>query len=415
MQKFIIQGGTPLVGELEIEPSKNAILPILASTILLDGTVNIKKCPKYTDVLNMLEILKRMGAKVVPVNQGVNINCTYNSTIVPKELSKLMRSSIMLLGPILAKFKTAEVVYPGGCNIGSRPIDIHLKGLKELGVEIIESNGVIYCNGENMHPATLNLSFPSVGATENLIMASVFLKGTTIISNIAIEPEVMDLINFLNQSGAKIKVTGTVAEIEGVENLKTDSYNVISDRIVLGTLMLATAITRGKATFINAQPINVAKLTNILKKSGCKIDATNDKITIDATKNKFLSIGFVETQVYPGFATDLQAQTLTYATILNGTSVFLENIFESRYKHVAELNKMGANILIKDRWAVIEGVKKLQGAEVDATDLRGGAALVLAGLSCCGTTIVNNVEHIDRGYYKFEEMLSSLGANIKRV
>ena len=415
MQKYIIQGGKALFGETEIEPSKNAILPILASTILIDGTVHIQKCPKYSDVNNMLEILKRLGANIVPANQGVNINCTYNCTIVPKELSKLMRSSIMLLGPMLAKFKKAEVVYPGGCNIGSRPIDIHLKGLKELGVDIMESNGVIYCNGDDMHPAIINLSFPSVGATENLIMASVFLKGTTVLSNIAIEPEVMDLVNFLNLCGAKIKITGTVAEIQGAEHLNSISYNVISDRIVLGTLMIATAITKGKVTFTNCQPINIAKLSNFLEKSGCKITTTSDKLTIDATNNKFNSIGFIETQVFPGFATDLQAQTLTYATVLKGTSIFLENIFESRYKHVAELNKMGANVILKDRWAVVEGVKNLQGAEVDASDLRGGAALVIAGLSCLGTTVVNNVEHIDRGYYKLENTLQKLGANIKRT
>ena len=415
MEKFEIISGNALMGEVEIEPSKNATLPILAGTILNSGIVHIEKCPKFLDVENMLKILKDLGAKIINIDNGISINCCYFKTVVDKNLSKLMRSSIMLLGPLLAKFKKAEVVYPGGCNIGSRPIDIHLTGLKELGVKIKEKNGVIICDGSEMKSANVTLSFPSVGASENLIMASVFLKGKTVISNIAIEPEVIDLVNFLNKCGAKIKVTGRNAEITGVKELKSVKYNVITDRIILGTLMIATAITSGKVTFKNVQPKNVANLVNILKKSGCKIDEFSDKIELDATNNPFNNIGFIQTQVFPGFATDLQAQTLTYSTILKGTSVFLENIFESRFKYISELLKMGAKVFVKDRWAVVEGVSCLQGAEVDAMDLRGGAALVIAGLVAKGKTIVNNVEFIDRGYYKLEETLLKLGANIKRL
>lgn len=413
--KLVVFGGNKLNGRVRVQTSKNAILPILASTIMCDGIVEIADCPKFSDVETMLEILSILGAKIERIGNSVKIECSYSGYRVPKEQSKKMRSSIFLLGSLLSKFRKAEVTYPGGCEIGARPIDIHLAGLNSQKVKINEKNGMIYCDGREMKSGNIVLRFPSVGATENLIMSSVFLPGKTTLVNTAKEPEIEDLVNFLNLCGAKISgVENGIIEIVGVEKLSGISYNVMSDRIIAGTIMLATAITGGRVELENCNLKHNLMLSNVLNKSGCKVCEENDIILVDATGNVKKDLGFIQTGVYPMFPTDLQAPALVFSCVCDGTTVFLESIFENRFKHTSELVKMGADVMVQDRLAVVNGVPKLFGADVEASDLRGGAALVLAGLVAEGYTTISNVFHIDRGYEKIEDIFNSLGAHIER-
>lgn len=414
--KFVIVGGNELNGETTIQTSKNAVLPILAGSVLCAQPITINNVPNILDVNNMFNILRKLGVKVDYIDKNCYVDASdINSYTLNQDLCKTLRSSIFLLGPLLARFKRATISYPGGCDIGNRPIDLHLAGLEKLGVKIIKHHNLIYCDAKDMHSGTVQFDFPSVGATENLMMSAIFLKGTTRLVNVAKEPEIVDLQNFLNSMGANISGAGTVEiTINGVDKLHGTQYTPIDDRIVAGTLMLATAITGGNVTLKHTDYKNNQSLISKLSSVGCQIDIKNDIINI-SSKGRLPSVNLIDTQVYPGFPTDMQAQMMSLQAISDGVSVICENLFENRYKHAKELVKMGANIILRDRVAVVKGVESLMGAEVDATDLRAGAGLVLAGLKATGYTTINNVEHIDRGYENFEDILSGLGVDIKRI
>lgn len=416
MDKILIKGGNKLSGDIEIGCAKNAYLPILAGSILCDGEVILHKCPSYADVINMIEILKHLGGKATLSGSNLILDMkTLSAFDIPRELSSLTRSSIFSLGSILGRFKRAKVAYPGGCEIGSRPIDLHIKGLEALGVKIVDRHGYLSCDGSAMHGGNVHLDFPSVGATENIMMAAVLTKGRTKIFNPAKEPEIVDLQNFLNKAGAKIRGAGTTTIIiDGVERLGSVDYTPIPDRIIAGTYMLATLMCGGDVRFSGIKPEHLQALISKIDNNSCKIVVKGDKLRLSASGQP-RSIEKIETLPYPGFPTDLQPQIMALETISNGTSVIVENLFETRFKHVGELNKMGADILVEGRSAVIKGVNKLYGAEVVATDLRGGAGLVLAGLVADGYTKVSNIGQILRGYESIDEDLKSLGADIKRI
>ena len=416
MQSFFICGGNKLMGELEVQTSKNAVLPILAGCILCNKDVVLHKFPKFEDTLTMLKILESLGAKTYIYENDVKIECeSITNHEIPVDLASKIRSSIFSLGAILSRFKKAKVPYPGGCAIGARPIDLHIKGLKQLGAKIIDKHGFLYCDGSNMKSGVVNIDFPSVGATENIILASVFLKGRTKIINCAKEPEIVDLANFLNSMGAKIHGAGdSIIEIEGVEKLDGGEYTPITDRIIAGTYILATLICGGDVTLKNINTEHIQSLMHNLKNNCCKMIVKGDTLRVVANKRP-KAISKIETQPYPGFPTDLQPQIMSMLSIARGTSVVVENLFESRFKHVGELKKLGADILVNDKTAIIKGKSMLYGANVTCQDLRGGAGLVLAGLVAKGYTTVDDVFHIDRGYYHMEKDLQQLGANIERI
>ena len=415
MEKFIIYGGQKLFGEVEICPAKNSFLPILAASLLSGDKVVLKNCPNFLDIKNMIKILNFLNIQTNFQLKNLHINAkNAQNAFISHSLTKDIRSSIFMLGPLVSKFGYAKIAYPGGCDIGLRPIDIHLKGLKELGVKIVEKHGYILCDGKDMKGANINLDYPSVGATENLMMAAVLTKGTTKITNSAKEPEIVDLQNFLNVMGAKISGAGTdTITIEGVKSLGGAVYTPIPDRIICGTVLIACAMCGGKVTIKNCILEHFISLAHKLQKSGCKLYINNDKITLESS-GKLKSVGLIETLPYPGFPTDLQAQMLAMQTISEGYTIIKENLFETRFKFASELKKMGANIKVNGQTAFVCGTKKLQGADVYASDLRGGAALVLAGLCAEGYTTVHNIYHIDRGYENLEKLFSALGAKIQR-
>lgn len=424
MEKFLIKGGKKLGGATKISSAKNAFLPILAGCVLCDKPIILHNCPKYIDIINMIKILENLGAQVTPLTKSGTLenNCDLlvdcsnllNPTI-PHELASVLRSSIFSLGSILGRFKKAKVAYPGGCEIGARPIDLHIKGLRALNVKISDKHGFLTCDGGNMKGGVVNLDFPSVGATENIMLAAVLTKGTTKIINSAKEPEIVDLANFLNTLGAKVYGAGTTTiVVEGVEKLNGGEYTPIPDRIIAGTYLIAGIMAGGEIELENFRVDHNQALLEKLKNENIKFEIEKDvlKVKSNGINN---AISKIETSPYPGFPTDLQSQILVLQTISKGTSIVVENLFETRFKNVPELVKMGANIIVKDRTAVVTGVEKLYGASVIATDLRGGVGLVLAGLVAEGYTTVNQIHHIDRGYYKLEEELTKLGADIKRV
>ena len=417
MDNLYIKGGRELKGSLDIVSAKNALLPILAGSIISNKMIVIHKVAMFSDVVFMTKILESLGSKVIVQGDSLIIDSTNADKVVVKdEFTKKVRSSIFMLGPLLSRFRKARVAYPGGCNIGNRPIDLHIKGLKCLNVKIFEKHGYIFCDGKNMKAGEVHLDFPSVGATENIMMSATLIKGqTTTILNSAKEPEIIDLANFINSIGGNIKGAGTsTIIIEGVEKLKGGEYTPISDRIIAGTYLIAGAMTKGKIRLTNASYKDVYALLNKLRNSGCYIDYRGDIIELEMIKRP-TSCASIETQPYPGFPTDMQAQILAMQTISDGISIVTENMFETRFKHVPELVKMGAKVTTKDRMAIVRGVECLYGAEVVAHDLRGGAGLVLAGLVAKGTTIVTNANYIDRGYSEIEEKYRMLGADIRRV
>lgn len=416
MESLFIKGGHTLSGSLEIASSKNALLPILAGSVMVNGEVRIKNSTMYTDVSYMTKILTELGCKTFEDGADIYINSTNaDKYFVKEEYTKMVRSSIFMLGPLLSRLKKAIVAYPGGCNIGNRPIDLHLRGLELLNVKIEEKHGYISCDGRNMRAGEVHLDFASVGATENIMMASVFLKGRTIIYNAAREPEIEDLQNFLNSAGAKIRGAGTsTITIDGVKQLHSTTYEPIKDRIIAGTYLIACAIAGGEVELRNSLAEHNHALIYKLRQAGCRIDVRGSNIQI-SSKGRLKSIGKIETQPYPGFPTDLQNQILTLQTVSKGTSVVSENLFETRLKICTELSKMGADITVNNQIAIIRGVPKLYGANVVATDLRGGAGLVLAGLTAEGYTTINDIFHIDRGYKNIEEDLCRLNAEIKRI
>lgn len=415
--KFIINGGNKLYGTIKVQTSKNATLPIMSASLLTTESVKINSCPDILDVQNMIKILKKLGAKVERIGDDYVIdNSQIDDICLDYNLCKTMRSSIFLLGSILARFKTMSLTMPGGCKIGERPIDIHIDAFKRLGVKVVELDDFIFFNAEHAKANKIKLKIPSVGATENIVQFASTLKGKTTIYNAAREPEVVDLCNFLIKMGANIKGAGTnKITIFGVDRLKGVEYRPIPDRIVLGTLLIATAICGGIIQINNAILNQNEKLIDILLRMGCQINIKNDIITI-SRETPLKSIKSVSTGYFPDFPTDLQSLMLTLSCIVKGKTQINEKIFENRFLIVDELKKMGAKIQIIDNHTVIvEGVHKLSANKIKALDLRGGASLVLAGLAAEGRTIIENVHFIDRGYCHLESMLASLGADIKRI
>ena len=416
MSRYIIEGGNPLEGSIDVKAAKNSVLPLLAACILTEDKVTLRNCPDISDITNMLKIMINIGCVVERDDIG---NITVDSSDiycgeVPCVLAKELRSSIFLMGPMLSRVKKAKISYPGGCEIGMRPIDIHLSGLRELNIDINEEYGYLDCDASKAEAAQIVLDLPSVGATENLMMASVFLEGKTVLRNCAKEPEIADLQNFLNLMGAKISGAGSsVIVIEGVKKLHGVEYTPIPDRIIAGTYIIAAAMCSGNVELRGVVPEHIYSLIAKLSKTACKIYCKNDKIIVKS-KGRLRSLDRIDTMYYPGFPTDMQTQMLALQTISKGTSVIVENIFETRYKTVPEFKKMGADITVRDRTAIVRGVSRLKGAEVCATDLRGGASLVLAGLAAEGITEVKDIYHIDRGYEDMSRVLAELGAKIER-
>ena len=416
MDKYLVEGGTKLYGKIRAQSAKNAVLPLLAAAVLTDEQVKIYNMPMIIDVENMLHILSEVGCKIKRQKDCAIIDSSNAASHeIPARLTKELRSSIFMLGSVLTRFHRAKISYPGGCDIGLRPIDLHLAGLKRLGVKIQEKDGYIHCEAEQLHGAEILLDFPSVGATENIILAAVKAEGITVIRNAAKEPEIIDLQNFLNAMGANVRGAGggTIA-IEGVKRLHGVEYTPIGDRIEVGTYLIAGASCGGEMEVQGVFPENIAALLHKLRENGCKIHIKNDKIIL-SSDGKLKSVNLVETMPFPGFPTDMQAQYVSLCATAHGSTLMVENLFETRYRYAAELKKMGADITVRDRSALIRGVEKLHGACVTAGDLRGGAALVLAGLQAEGRSSIMDISHIDRGYAEFENKLKKLGAKIRRV
>ncbi|NNG66061.1 UDP-N-acetylglucosamine 1-carboxyvinyltransferase [Caldanaerobacter subterraneus] len=416
MGKFKINGGKRLYGEVEVHGAKNSILPILAATILNEGVSVIHNCPRLKDVDSMIEILEHIGCKIDFNGRDIVVDARdVKDSEIPDNLMRTMRSSIFLMGALIARNKKAFISFPGGCDIGHRPIDLHLKGLKKLGVEIEESYGYIRCKGVRVRGNEIHLDLPSVGATENIMLAATLADGITVIRNAAKEPEIEDLQNFLNSMGARITGAGTnTIVIEGVKKLHDTEYTIIPDRIVAGTYLCAAAMTRGELTIVKALKEHLEPLISKLKETGCELKTGNDYIKITCNKRP-KAVDMIVTLPYPGFPTDLQPQIVSVLSIAEGTSIVTETIFDNRFKYTEELVRMGADIKVEGRVAVIRGVDKITGAKVLAKDLRGGVALVIAGLGAEGTTVVEGAEHIDRGYESLEKALKSVGADIVRI
>ncbi len=417
MGKYIIKGGNKLNGEVFISGAKNAVLPILASTILNSGICILKNVPMLLDTFVAMDILRDLGCKVTYGENTVVINSKdMNKTNVKEELVKKMRSSIIFLGAIISRFKEASISYPGGCNLGKRPIDFHLEAFKKLGIKIDDNQNLIRASVNEIKENIIDLPFASVGATQNIILASIFVKGKVVIKNCAKEPEIIDMVNFLRKMGANIYGEGTnTITINGVENLKDMvEYTVMPDRIEAGTFLCMSAITNGNIKVNGIVPHYLSSLTDILEQIGCEIIKSKESIKIKNSKN-LKCIDFLETKPYPYFATDLQPQIMALLSTLDGISVIKENIFEARNKHIPELNKMGCNIVEDNNIFIINGVNSLIGRNVFAKDLRGGAGLITAGLFAEGETVVDGACYINRGYEYLDKKLSILGADIKYI
>ncbi|NLY86482.1 MAG: UDP-N-acetylglucosamine 1-carboxyvinyltransferase [Tissierellia bacterium] len=416
MGKYVINGGNKLVGEVSVSGAKNSVLPILAATVIGGNKSTIFNIPNLRDVEIMKNILLSLGCSVKRTGNIMEVDSkSLNQIIVPEELVREMRSSIILMGAMLSRTREVVISYPGGCEIGPRPIDLHLKALREMGAVIEESHGQLYCKTDGLKGCDIQLDYPSVGATENIILAAVTAKGTTVIRNAAREPEIVDLQNYLNKAGAKVSGAGTsVITIEGVNKFNDVTHTIIPDRIVAGTLMVASTITGGDIILNNVIVEHLLGIIAKLKEAGAIIYTNGNSLKVTGPR-KINSIEMIQTLPYPGFPTDMQAQMMALLSIANGTSIICETVFENRFKHGEELIRMGANIKIFGRVAVINGVKELTGAKVTAKDLRGGAALTLAGLVAKGITEVQNIYHIERGYEDFHITLQNLGADIVKI
>ena len=416
MARYVIVGGNSLQGSVRIKGAKNSALALLSASILTQDKVTLRDCPDISDIVNMLSILGGLGCKCTFDDMAITIDSsTLDSAEIENNTAKKIRSSVFLLGAMLSRCKRAKIAYPGGCNIGLRPIDIHIDGLRKLGVEIVETQDALECDATHAHSGYMRLKIPSVGATENLIMASVFLQGKTVIDNCAKEPEIVDLQNMLVAMGAKVSgVEEGRAVIEGVECLHGVDYTVLPDRIVAGTYLIATAMCKGEITLDNVRWQHLEALTSKLANNSCNITYKDDKITLYCD-NVLSNLPSISTGYYPDFPTDLQSQYLAMMTVGRGRGEIIENLFEDRFKVAGQLRLMGAHVDIQGNRAIVDSVSSLKGATVKACDLRGGAALVLAGLVAKGTTIVEDIYHIDRGYEDMATILSSLGADIKRI
>lgn len=415
MSSYIIEGGHKLEGTVKISGSKNAALPILAATVLNVGKTTLYNVPNIQDTQMMFKILETLGGKVEKKNNKIIIDTSkINKFEIPEELMHKMRSSVILAGALLGRYKKAIFSYPGGCDIGSRPIDLHLRSFEKLGINVVQNYGNIICDAEKIKGEKIDLDFPSVGATENAILASVLAEGTTTITNAAREPEIIDLQNFLNKMGAKIIGAGTnEIQITGVKKLKDISYNIMPDRIETGTFLCLAVATKGNLILENTKAEHITPVITKLQEADCKIEIEKNKIKINS--NKKIKALDIKTMPYPGFPTDMQSVFSAMLTTAKGTSIIVENIFENRFKYTQELNKMGAKITVEGKSAIIRGVRKIYGANVKATDLRGGAALVLAGLSAKGITKVENIEYILRGYENFDKKLRNINADIQMI
>lgn len=418
MAKFLVEKSAPLSGQVEVSGSKNAVLPIMAAALLADSPCEISEVPMLRDVDVMCKLLLSIGSDVTEnYSEGKIGICTKNiiAEEAPYDLVKRMRASILVMGPLLARTGKARIALPGGCAIGARPIDLHLKGFRLLGAVIKEGHGYVEASTDRLIGGKIYLDFPSVGATENIMMAATLAEGTTVIENVAEEPEIVDLANFLNKMGAKIKGAGTdTIKIEGVSSLHGAVHAVIPDRIETGTFMVAAAMTRGNVLIKNVVSDHVKPVIAKLMECGVVIEDGDEGIWVRGDKQPLIATD-IKTMPYPGFPTDMQSQFMALLTTVKGASVVIETVFENRYMHIGEMNRMGANIKIEGRSAVIQGERRLQGAQVIATDLRAGAALVLAGLMAEGTTEISEIYHIERGYASFVEKFQALGAQIRRI
>ncbi|MGQ3891239.1 UDP-N-acetylglucosamine 1-carboxyvinyltransferase [Legionella sp. CNM-4043-24] len=419
MDKLVINGNKPLFGEVVISGAKNSALPVMAATLLATDNVTVSNVPHLKDVTTMMELLGQLGAELT-IDEKMNVQVDaskVNEFVAPYELVKTMRASILVLGPLLSRFGKADVSLPGGCAIGTRPVDLHLKALKAMGADISVKNGFIKarCRRGRLQGRPLVFDTVTVTGTENILMAAVLAEGKTTIKNAAREPEVVDLANFLIEMGAKITGAGTgTIEIEGVEALSGGSYSVMPDRIEAGTYLTAGAITRGKVTVRRVKPDNLLSMLCKFEEAGAELTLGEDWVTLNMNGLRPQAVN-IATAPYPAFPTDMQAQFMALNTIAEGTSSVIENIFENRFMHVQELQRMGAQIHLNGNTAIITGVDHLTGAPVMATDLRASAGLILAGLAAEGETSVERIYHVDRGYERIEEKLSMLGADIKRV
>lgn len=415
MDKLVIEGGQPLSGSIRIHGAKNAALPILAATLLTEGKIQLRNVPRLLDIEVMLEILNALGCLAMQRDDLVTVDTSgADSSHVPEQLMKLMRSSIFLMGPLLARFGEVCIYQPGGCAIGERKIDLHLKGLSALGAVIEEQDNQLWCRASRLKGCDIHLDFPSVGATENIMMAAATAEGTTVITNAAREPEIQDLQRFLNELGASIIGAGTdTITIRGVDKLTPCEYEIIPDRIVAGTVMIAAAATRGTVRLTNANPVHLISLIHVLRRAGVQIGICDDIITVSSS-GRPKAVDRIVTSPYPSFPTDLQSQVMVLLSLAEGMTLMKETVFEGRFKHVDELVRMGADISVDLNTAFIRGVPRLYGATVEATDLRAGAALVIAGLAAQGKTVVEQIHHIDRGYDRIELMFQRLGGKMHR-
>lgn len=415
MGKLVIEGGIPVSGEICVQGAKNAVLPILAATVLSGEECVIKNCPRLRDVDKTDLVLEGLGCSVKREGSTVTVNPTgICGCKISENLMREMRSSIIFLGAIVSRCSEAVVSMPGGCPIGLRPIDLHLKALRELGVEIQEEHGYIHCAAREIKGTDIHLDFPSVGATENIMLAAVCAKGVTTITNAAREPEIVDLGRFLNAMGARITGAGSsVMQIEGVEHLHGAEFTIMPDRIVAATYLAASAITGGELCLKSVEPRDMTAMLKTLENMGAELEITGNEI-VQRVKGRLRNIPVLRTMPYPGFPTDIQSPFMAMCTLAKGTSVFIETIFENRFQHVDELVRMGADIKVDGRSAVIRGVEKLQGANVVARELRGGAALVVAALAAEGVTTITGTEYIDRGYENIEKYLLACNAKITR-
>ncbi|MGI6264183.1 MAG: UDP-N-acetylglucosamine 1-carboxyvinyltransferase [Acutalibacteraceae bacterium] len=417
MEKLIVEGGHRLQGEIPIHGAKNGALPVLAATLLADGASVIENCPDLADVRASAAILRWLGCKVTFDHGTATVDpAGLCRSDVPHRLMREMRSSIVFLGAIAARTGEADLSFPGGCELGPRPIDLHLSALRRMGMTVREEGGALCCrcNG-GLRGADIPLAFPSVGATENVLLAAVTAKGVTTITNAAREPEIRDLCDYLRRCGARIAGDGEgVIRIEGVPRLHGGTHRVLPDRIEAATFLAGGAVTGGSITLRGAKPAHLAAVLPVFEEAGCDLRLTEDTVSLRAPK-RLRRIKTVRTMPYPGFPTDAQAPLMAMACVAEGTSVFVENIFESRYRHVDELARLGARIKVEGRVAVVDGVSRLSGAPVECTDLRGGAALVIAALAAQGETTVTALHHLDRGYEDLAGCLTRAGAVVRRV
>lgn len=417
MNRFVVEGGQKLSGEIEVHGAKNSSLPILAATLLGNDMNIIHNCPRLSDVDAAVRILEYLGCKVERTGNTLAVDArTITRYDIPENLMREMRSSIVFLGAIISRMGRAKLSTPGGCELGPRPIDLHLDALQKLGVTIDDQHGYLNCRvDQKLRGTKLSLILPSVGATENIILTSVMAEGTTVINNAAQEPEIVDLAQFLNSRGARISGAGkSTIVVEGVPSLHAVEHAVIPDRIVAATYLCCGAVTGGELLVRKTSPGDLESILPVFEEMGMQLKRYSDSIYLKSS-GRLKRVKNIRTMPHPGFPTDAQAPLMAVLSFAQGTSMFVENIFENRYKHVGELVRMGADIKVEGRVAVVNGVDRLLGAVVHSTDLRGGAALVVAGLGAQGTTEIHDIHHIDRGYEEIEQSLCCLGANIKRM